>query len=162
MQQYTHQYDSNNSGKNGYDAEINFILYAESKGWLWKYASLNNNCQNHIDFIVNINNTQYKIDVKAKKRINRSDNQTNNNAIWIELSDSGWLIGSKADYIAFEDDNNFLFVKRKELLKYIGNIYNIIKKRKQKDLFSIYQRRDNESSLTLIPKFIIEKMKDKL
>ena len=59
------------------------------------------------------------IDVKAKKRISRSDSEEQNELIWVEFLNvqgrKGWLTSS-VDVIAFERDDDFLLVKRNYLL----------------------------------------------
>lgn len=59
------------------------------------------------------------IDVKAKKRINRSDKEEQDDLIWLEFKNVqgklGWLTGY-TDIIAFERDKDFILVHRKNLL----------------------------------------------
>lgn len=59
------------------------------------------------------------IDVKAKKRINRSDKEEQDDLVWLEFRNVqgkiGWLT-SNTDVIAFERDNDFVLVHRKNLL----------------------------------------------
>lgn len=61
-----------------------------------------------------------KYDVKARKRINRKDDVFTDD-IHVELfnvnGDDGWVKGL-ADYIAFEQDGQFLVVHRAHLLKF--------------------------------------------
>jgi hypothetical protein len=59
------------------------------------------------------------IDVKAKKRLNRGDGEEQDEFIWLEFKNvqgkAGWLCG-ETNVIAFERDNDFVLVKRKDLL----------------------------------------------
>ena len=52
-------------------------------------------------------------DVKAMKKINRSDNHPNENIHWVEIKNvhgnNGWLYG-KADYIVFETEDYWITV----------------------------------------------------
>mgnify|MGYP003642350368 FL=1 len=59
------------------------------------------------------------IDVKAKKKINRSDSEEQDDLIWVEFLNvqgrEGWLRG-QTDIIAFERDDDFILIRRNYLL----------------------------------------------
>jgi hypothetical protein len=59
------------------------------------------------------------IDVKAKKRISRSDSSEQDDLIWLEFKNvqgkKGWLTG-ETSVIAFERDNDFVLFLRKNIL----------------------------------------------
>ena len=69
----------------------------------------------HIDYFSNFGT----IDVKAKKRVSRSDSNEQDELIWVEFVNvqgrEGWLCG-KTDVIAFERDQDFILIKRNHLL----------------------------------------------
>lgn len=69
----------------------------------------------HIDYFSNFGT----IDVKAKKRINRSDENEQDELVWVEFLNvqgrEGWLRG-QTDIIAFERDKDFVLIKRNYLL----------------------------------------------
>ncbi len=68
----------------------------------------------HVDYISDFG----KIDVKARKRVARKDTDVQDDLVWLEFKNVqgkfGWLYG-KADWIAFERDEDFVLVKRHDL-----------------------------------------------
>lgn len=68
----------------------------------------------HVDYFSDFG----KIDVKARKRVARSDDNTQDDLVWLEFKNVqgkfGWLYG-KADWIAFERNEDFVLVKRHDL-----------------------------------------------
>ena len=106
----------------------------------------------------------FKVEVKSKKRINRSDKDEQNELIWVELRNvrgkTGWLFG-KADLIAFEKEKSFLFVKRLDLLAVVNKKVNLVAKvHDPKDaLYKIYTRAGRKDKLTLLPTNDIEEIK---
>lgn len=70
---------------------------------------------NHIDYLTRFGT----IDVKAKKKLNRSDKSEQDDLIWLEFKNvqgkNGWL-NSNVDIIAFERDNDFVLAQRKNIL----------------------------------------------
>ena len=70
----------------------------------------------HVDYVTDIG----KIDVKARKRVSRTDEDVQDELVWLEFKNvqgkQGWIYG-KADIIAFEREEDFLLVKRDDLAK---------------------------------------------
>ena len=68
----------------------------------------------HVDYFSDFG----KIDVKARKRVARSDDNTQDDLVWLEFKNVqgkfGWLYG-KADWIAFERLDDFVLVRRHDL-----------------------------------------------
>ena len=68
----------------------------------------------HVDYFSDFG----KIDVKARKRVARKDTDVQDDLVWLEFKNVqgkfGWLYG-KADWIAFERDEDFVLVKRHDL-----------------------------------------------
>lgn len=68
----------------------------------------------HIDYLSDFG----KIDVKARKRVARSDNNAQDDLVWLEFKNvqgkTGWVHG-EADWIAFEREEDFVLVKRHDL-----------------------------------------------
>jgi hypothetical protein len=95
----------------------------------------------HIDYHTNFGT----IDVKAKKRINRSDSKEQDELVWVEFLNvqgrDGWL-KSAVDIIAFERSNDFLLVKRNYLLGLAKSICNLKDrvKNSRDALYKGYQR----------------------
>lgn len=75
----------------------------------------------HIDIIT----SEYTVDVKGIKKVNRWDEHPNPDIHWIEFVNvrgkRGWLFG-EADYIAFEQPDHFVVVDRKKLASYCKEI----------------------------------------
>ena len=78
----------------------------------------------HIDFVTSFGT----IDVKSKKRIGRSDVDEQETIVWLEYKNvqgkDGWLV-SKVDILAFERDDDFILVKRKNLLRMANELCNL-------------------------------------
>ena len=121
-----------------------------------KYRKANREEQfRHIDFFSYFGT----IDVKAKKKINRSDSEEQEDLIWVEFLNvqgrEGWLRG-QTDIIAFERDNDFVLIKRNYLLgmcqvrcdlsKRVTNskdaLYKGYQREGRKDLISIVKMSD--------------------
>lgn len=101
-------------------AELTFGSLLSQKG---KVRIANRSEQmNHIDFILtHPDGKQTKYDVKARKRVSRSDNSVSDDRVWIEFlninGDFGWLYGH-SDYLVFERNEDFLIVSRLVLQKF--------------------------------------------
>jgi hypothetical protein len=93
-----------------------------------------------------------KIDVKGLKKINRYDNQKNENIHWIEIKnvngDLGWAYG-EADYFAFETIDYWIIVKKDNLQELIKKVA-IKEWVKRPELYKLYQRKDRKDVVTLI------------
>jgi hypothetical protein len=77
---------------------------------------------NHIDFILTTpEGKEIKYDVKARKKVNRADDQATDDLIWIEflnvLGNRGWIYG-ESDFIVFEREKDFLLVSRPKLVEF--------------------------------------------
>lgn len=94
--------------------------------------------------------------MKAMKRIQRSDNDVQDEWTWVELhgvrpKDDGWLHG-EAKLIAFETRDSFLIVKRLDLInlvhKYVNFDMNVNYAREAQ--YKVYQRSGRSDKITLI------------
>jgi hypothetical protein len=75
-------------------------------------ASESDDINKHVDLLINVG-----VDVKGLKKINRSDQETNENYHWIEIrgvKDKGWLYG-EADFFAFEIKDYWIVVDKHSL-----------------------------------------------
>ena len=94
-----------------------------------------------------------KFDVKAVKKINRNDSQTNENIHWIELFNvlgkMGWLYGD-ADYFAFETDDYFIVVEKMRLQSLIADKCAEKIKTEKPELYKLYQRNGRKDMITLV------------
>ena len=113
----------------------------------------------HIDYHTNFGT----IDVKARKRISRSDSSEQDELVWVEFLNvqgrDGWL-KSAVDIIAFERENDFLLVKRNYLLGLSQSICNLNKRvLTSKDaLYAGYQREGRKDLISIIKMSDIESL----
>jgi hypothetical protein len=155
------RFDKKDSLELGDSAEELFILMAVRLGWKISASTKDENIEEHWDYLIEKENQQFKVEVKAEKRIQRSDSGLQNKFTWVELRNVrgkvGWLFG-KADLIAFEKEKAFFFVKRLELLALVNQKVNLVAKVKSaKDaLYKIYTREGRKDKLTLLPTSDIE------
>ena len=158
------KFDKKDSLELGENAEHLFIVLAVKLGWKISASSKGENIDEHWDFLIEKDKEAFKVEVKSKKRINRSDKDGQNALIWVELRNvrgqTGWLFG-KADLIAFEKEKSFLLVKRLDLLAMVNKKVNLVAKvRDPKDaLYKIYTRVGRKDKLTLLPTKDIEEIK---
>ena len=123
------QYDSSNCLEQGNSAEDLFRITAYKNGYFTLPSTQEENIESHIDIWILKNKPESRpisVDVKASKRISRSDDisSTRDDLLWIELhsvrpNNKGWLYEGKADYIAFEQTDCFILIKRQKLIELI-------------------------------------------
>ena len=142
------------SWNRGQVVEVDFSKLLDSRNISWKKATRQQQF-NHIDYTTSIGS----IDVKAKKRISRSDSNSQSDFIWLVFKNvqgkKGWLCGS-TDIIAFERENDFVLFRRKQLLDWAMNkcdikqlvansrdaLYKGYTRRGRKDLISIVKMKE--------------------
>lgn len=93
-----------------------------------------------------------RIDVKGLKKVNRWDNDVNENIHWIEIKGItghlGWLYG-EADYFAFETFDYWVLVSKLRLQELIKT-RTIKEWVKEKELYKLYQRPNKKDVITLV------------
>lgn len=126
---------------------------AIDKGYFIRKSNAGEDSHHHWDVLLKNN---CKVDVKAMKRIQRSDDNVQDEWTWIELHgvrphDDGWLHG-EAKLIAFETRDSFLIVKRLDLIdvvhKYVNLKLSVNYAREAK--YKVYQRPGRSDKITLI------------
>lgn len=94
-----------------------------------------------------------KYDVKAIRKVNRYDNETNENIHWVELKNvngkHGWLYG-EADKFAFELDDYWLIVDKHVLQDFISKKCRDKEKTKTPQLYKLYTRDKRRDIITLV------------
>lgn len=130
--------------KTGRAVEDQFAyLLMKTHGGLVKHSSRHQDMFDHIDLIWHINDKVYTFDVKGLKKHNQTDIYTDDSIHWVELQNVrgnlGWVYG-KADYIVFETNNDWLFVKRKALLDLLEEKVKDKTITNSKELYTYYQR----------------------
>lgn len=150
------RFDKKDSLELGQRAEDAFARIASQRGWKVESAPERGNIDDHYDYVISKEGQTFKVEVKSKKRISRSDGGTQDELIWVELhgvreKDPGWLFG-KADLIAFELKSSFRIVKRKDLLKRINELLDFSKyvDKPEDALYKQYSRPGRPDLLTMI------------
>jgi len=100
----------------GQEVEVNFSELLEIRGIKYRKATREEQFK-HIDYITSFGT----IDVKARKKINRSDNSHQEEFVWLEFKNvrgnKGWLCGD-TDIISFEREKDFILMFRIDLLRW--------------------------------------------
>ncbi len=166
---YRNRFDrTGECSEKGHDAESLFISIAEKQGWTAIKADRKQQLC-HIDvFLTKEHYNTYSLDIKAKKKIKRSDNEASDDLIWVEFlnvaGNGGWLVGA-AEYIAFERENDFIMVSRPALWRLCMKLVDQDSRvSESKDaLYKIYQRKGRKDEISII-KFsdIFENLKFKV
>ena len=96
----------------------------------------------------------FKFDVKGKKKVNRSDANSQDDIAWVEGTNvrgkPGWVKG-KADYIVFERIDHWLLVNRQELLNHVQDKLKEKGYETGKGVYQIYQREGRQDKITMVP-----------
>lgn len=94
-----------------------------------------------------------RFDVKAMKKVNRSDDKPNENIHYVELKNvqghPGWLYG-EADYFAFETEEYFILVNKVLLQNFIKDKCAAKEWCEKPELYKLYQRKDRLDIMTLV------------
>lgn len=141
----------------GQSAEQSFEALGPKQGWEVRPAPLRSNVDEHWDFLIEKGGRRYRVEVKAMKRLERSDPDVQDRWVWIELHgvrphDRGWLYGGKAHLIAFETRNSFVVVPRKSLCALVRRVVNFkaIAPSAGQAKYAVYSRPGRYDALTLI------------
>ena len=139
----------------GLGAEQLFDQIAASKHLEVKNAKRRDNIQKHIDKYVIDDVGTWSVDIKARKKTRRSDDNAQDDWIWIEFQNvrgnTGWLYG-EADCIAFETQDNFVIVKKDSLIKYVEGAVDMGKSVKYSGeaKYKTYRRAGRNDLLTMV------------
>lgn len=150
----------------GANTEKSFQELMNSRGWKMKKSTQKEDMFEHWDFLMSKGEHSLKVDVKSTKKLNRQDTNTDNSIIWVEMlnvrGNDGWLYG-KADYIAFQTDSGYSFIKREDL---IGVVKAKVTSKKVADsrdaLYNLYTRRGRKDLLTILKYSDIESLCKKI
>ena len=159
------RFDKKDSLELGEKAEELFVEIARKSGWQVSDSSKDENINEHWDFRIVKDELDFRVEVKAAKRIHRNDRGVQFEYTWVEIhgvrpKDTGWLFG-KADLIAFEKETSFIFIKRLDLLAVVNKKVNLVAKVSdpRDALYKIYMREKRKDKLTLLPSNDIEEIK---
>jgi hypothetical protein len=138
------KYDITEFLKEGKEKEVMFADLFSS----YSLSDKNTDIIKHYDLTIG----NIRIDVKGLKKVNRWDNEVNENIHWVEIKGItghlGWLYG-EADYFAFETFDYWILVGKDKL-------QDLIKTRtikewvKEKELYKLYQRPNKKDVITLV------------
>jgi len=166
---YRNKFDfSGKCSDDGHNAEDLFISIAERQGWKAIKADRKQQLS-HVDvFLSKENYPTLSLDIKAQKKIKRTDSNVNDELIWVEFlnvaGNGGWLIGA-AEYISFEREKDFIIVNRAALWRLcMEKVDQNSRVNSSKDaLYKIYQRQGRKDEISII-KFsdIFENLKFKV
>lgn len=110
------------SKKMGESAENKFYDICRQRGYLIRSASRFENTKKHYDFVVKMDNSFHRVEVKSMKARQRGQ-APDSSVIYLELFNidggPGWIYGD-ADYIAFEHSKGFMLYKRSDLLAVVN------------------------------------------
>lgn len=137
----------------GKKAEEEFFELAKERGFKIERSSKKENINDHIDFFLTFQGVKESFDIKARKKINRSDIDYCDKILWIELKNvrgnNGWLYGC-ADKIVFERSDDFILVNRLDLVNFVKKNVDFSRILCKKEKNKIYSRKGREDQLTFI------------
>ena len=94
--------------------------------------------------------------VKGLKKVNRSDQETNEHIHWVELKNvngkAGWLYGD-ADFFSFEIKDYWLVVDKVDLQRFIAEKCREKIRVSKPELYKLYQRKDRKDIITLVSSY---------
>jgi hypothetical protein len=160
---YVNKFDKEGKcSKEGHSAEDLFESIAASKNYIITRSTKSENMHKHIDMFLEGKDqkTQEKkiisVDIKASKRTSRKDKNFNYEWVWVEIKNvqgrNGWLFG-EADFIVFEQEEDFLLVSRKALVNFIKSNVRFdldFVERASHAKYRIYQRKGRRDQITQI------------
>jgi hypothetical protein len=166
MSERKNKYDSSDCLERGDHTESLFEILAISNDWDVYEPTNRENIDQHWDFAIRRGNENYRVDVKSLKKISRSDEKVQDSWTWIELhgvreNDSGWLFAGRADLIAFERFDSFIFVKRTDLIALIVSLvdFSSISGSPENARYKVYRRINRFDKITLIESKYLESIK---
>lgn len=152
--------DYKESVKIGESVENQFMKALKKKfnGCVVSSTTRWDNQTKHIDVHFLLGQCVTTFDVKAEKKVNRSDTDTSKDFTWVELQNNfgtkGWAYGDEK-YIAFEWNDSFIIVDRQKLLDLTNKnkLPEIIYENKDLEPYCQYQRRKwgNQDICVLTP-----------
>ena len=143
------------SGIEGLSVEQKFERWCVARGNRVYAPPEQVNIEDHIDAIIyNKKDERHTADIKAQKKISRGGDKQSS-WTWVEFTNVngkvGWLYG-KADYVIFELDQGWLFVKLERLKNLSERLVDMdtVVKKSQDAKYKIYQRAGRKDRISLI------------
>ena len=168
------EYKDESSHQKGKESEMAFVEILQRNSIEFRPASKKEDCLNHFDFIVNLNDilddieeiyhpkTVYagefsfsKIEVKSIKS-KRRKGKPDPSIIYLEIKNinggPGWIYGD-SDYIAFEQPSHFIFVPTKELQLLVKDLLDsntMTLAKKSGNINTLYSRRERDDLMMIL------------
>jgi hypothetical protein len=124
------------------------------------FASSSEDIHQHWDVKIDI-----KVDVKAMKKVNRSDENPNESIHYVEIKnvhgDKGWLYGD-ADYFAFETEDYYVMVSKLRLQEMIADKCKDKIRCDRPELYKLYSREGRSDMMTLVKTIDLVFISDKM
>jgi len=127
-------------------------------GWSATVANISTDSKEHWGFLIQKENEASRlVDVRSRKRLNRSDIEPQDEWQWIELhgvqpNDNGWLFNRKSEWIAFETATSFIIVDRKRLIRFVEENVDMtsLVTAPSEARYKVYSRNKRSDALTLV------------
>ena len=140
--------------KDGWDAEKRFI---NSYLTHIKYPTKQQDIYEHWDVqgvCIKISDKELKFDIKSSGKLREFNHKKPLKEVWVEgkniSGNDGWLRG-KADYIAFEREQTWFIVNRKDLLELTITKLKENNYKTGKGIYLISTRRGRKDKITQVP-----------
>ena len=153
---FKHAKDNHDCADMGFSAEKKFKELAEAKGYSLRIAGREEQFS-HVDFILTKDGKEWRVDVKGAKRVKRTDSEVNYTTLWLEFKNGhggeGWIVKENGCCtIAFELENEFILVSRKDLKKLAEKLCDLTKKvdSAKKAMYNGYKRFGRQDLLSMI------------
>lgn len=141
----------------GTRAELGFCVAAMERGWFVSPSPTQANLHEHWDFLLTRGKEAFRVDVKSRKKLKRSDQECNDAYIWVEVQgkhnhDRGWLYDGTADLIALEREHDWLLIDKKKLRPIVENLCDLgeIVSSADEALYKVYSRPTLNDGVTLL------------
>lgn len=119
----------------GIIAEKYFEILCQNKSIPVTPATVKENRNEKWDYSVVIDSIDWNVDVKCMKRIKRSDPNSQDKFVWIELDrvcennpPIGWLYAKKSNMVAFECRDEFILIEKSKLQTLVNKKLNHVAK----------------------------------
>lgn len=113
----THAHVSTACIRRGDVAERAFLAAMERQGWTPLKTSFADNYQKHVDFRLHKEGQLLRVDVKAMRALRRNG-ALQNELMYVEMHEGGWLMSGHADVIAVDVGEAFVLLDREKLKAY--------------------------------------------
>ena len=138
----------------GLREEIYFSEIASKRGYQVLNAPKDVNINQHIDLYLVHDEDVIAVDVKARKKLSRKDDNYSDDLTWIEFKNvrgnDGWLYG-KADKIVFEREKDFVLVNRLPLQNFCEQtVSEVFVDESKEAIYKRYQRPSRKDVISLV------------